>query len=88
MQQATIELSDELMAAIEAYRRDHPEAGGVPELAEHLIEDFLRVRGYLEPYIALSIPVGPPGSAEPEDSAEHDRVSVEAWMKRRSDESS
>ncbi len=83
MRKATIRLRDDIDAALDAYLRDHPETAGVRDLAEHLLEEFLRGQGYLEPFISLEIPVGPPGSAEPADSENHDWVSVEAWMTRR-----
>lgn len=86
MIEATIKLSDGLAAAMNAYLRDHPEAASVPELAEHLIEDFLASEGYLSQFVPLQIPVGPAGRGEPSDSVEHDRVFAEAWMTRRDPE--
>ena len=82
MLEATIRLNDGLAAALEAYLRDHPDATGVPELAEQLIEEFLASEGYVTRYVPLRIPVGPAGSGEPSDSVEHDRLFAEAWIKR------
>ena len=86
MLEATIRLSDGVASALEAYLRDHPDTASIPELAEHLIEEFLAAEGYVSQYVPLRIPVGPEGFAEPTDSAEHDRVFAEAWMKRRAPE--
>jgi hypothetical protein len=83
MLEATIRLNDGLAAAIEAYLRDHPETTSIPELAEHLIEEFLASQGYVTRYVPLRIPVGPADSGEPTDSVEHDRLFAEAWMSRR-----
>lgn len=82
MLEATIRLTDGLATAMEAYLRDHPEATSIPDLAEHLIEEFLASEGYVTRYVPLRIPIGPADSGEPTDSVEHDRLFTEAWMKR------
>jgi hypothetical protein len=84
--EATIRLRDDLAAAVMEYLHDHPEAEGIPELAEHLLEEFLASEGYATNYVPLRIPVGPAGSAEASDSIDHDRVFAEAWMKRHAPE--
>lgn len=86
MVEATIRLSDGLAAAVEVYLRDHPEATSIPELAEHLLEEFLASQGYVTHYVPLRMPVGPVDSGEPTDSVEHDRLFAEAWMSRRARE--
>ena len=86
MLEATIRLSDGLASAIEAYLPDHPEVASVPELAGHLLEEFLASQGCVTRYVPLRIPVGPADSGEPTDSVEHDRLFAEAWMSRRARE--
>ena len=83
MVETTIRLNDGLAAAVEAYLRDHPGMTGIPELAEHLLEEFLASQGSVTRYVPLRIPDGPADSGEPTDSAEHDRLFAEAWMSRR-----
>ena len=79
MKQATITLSDELEALLDAYRRDREDPAPLSTLAEAALREYLRLRGYISSsdYRPFRITPLEHGSGRSDVSIEHDRYLYE-----------
>ena len=80
MKQATIVLSDELEALLDAYWRDHEDPTPLSALAEAALRQYLRARGYVpaSEYRPLRITPAEQGSGKSGVSIDHDRYLYDA----------
>ena len=73
MKEATVTLSDELLDAVEAYRRDQGGHADLAAITEAALTTYLRERGYLLDVPPLHIPPAPTGSGKDDVSIHHDQ---------------
>jgi hypothetical protein len=73
MKRATITMSDEIEAAVEAYRRDQEAPLPLTSLAETALREFLIERGYLPSGRILYLTPAEKGTGKHDVSTNHDR---------------
>lgn len=70
-------MTDDIEAALEAYRQDRDVPPSLTAIAAAALREFLSQRGYLSVDRTLQIQPSPRGSGETEVSVQHDRYFAE-----------
>jgi hypothetical protein len=77
MKRATITMSEEVEAALQAYLRDQQVPLALTAVAELALREYLSERGYLDTGKRLHLPVAAKGSGAHDVGIEHDRYLAE-----------
>ena len=78
MKRATISLSRDIEAALEAYRQDQEVPPALTAVTQAALREYLAERGYLPRVRPLHITPAEKGSGRSDVSADHDRYFAEA----------
>ena len=70
-------LPDDLAEAVESYRNSHDAPPALTTVMQTALREYLRERGFLQPYRPLKITPAPRGSGRRDVSENHDKYFAE-----------
>jgi hypothetical protein len=82
MKRMTLTLTEELEAAVDAFRHDQAVPSTLTAIAQTALTEYLAQRGYLAPRRPLRITPAEHGSGDPHGSVDHDRLFADAVARR------